>query len=110
MTNAVTQAQAQAAVMEKTANRFEAVNQQLSSMLKRLMGELDALKQQWNGAGGRSFDQTRREWAEDQERLHRALAETATAIRTSGRDYTASDAGAADRARSANRGGVTLPL
>lgn len=109
MTDTVSTTQAQAEVMERTAARFEQVNQALDTMLKRLMGELDALKPQWQGAGGRTFDETRRAWAEDQQRMHRALAETATAIRTAGRDYTATDAAAAGRARSA-RGSLSLPL
>lgn len=110
MTDAVSSVNAQAAVMEQTAARFESVNQSLETMLRRLMGELDALKQQWNGAGGRSFDQTRLEWAYDQARLHAALSETAAAIRTSGRAYAATDTEAAGRAHSASRGGLTLPL
>jgi len=106
----VSHAQVQMAVLERSAGRFDEVNRSLESMLRRLMGDLDALHQQWRGAGGRSFDEVRREWAVDQARLHRALAETATAIRTSGRDYMASDTGAADRARSARRASLSLPL
>lgn len=110
MTGPVTHAQAHAAVLERTASRFESVNQSLEAMLRRLMVELDALRHQWQGAGGRSFDQTRREWAEDQARLHRALSETAVAIRTSGRDYAAVDTEAASRARSVGRTRLSLPL
>jgi WXG100 family type VII secretion target len=102
--------QAHAVVLERTAARFDGVNQALEAMLGRLMVELDALEQHWRGIGGRTFHQVRREWAADQARLHRALAETATAIRSSGRDYSSSDAEAANRARSARRGGLTLPL
>lgn len=101
--------QAQTELMERTAAKFESVNQSLDAMLKRLMADLDQLKSQWQGAGGRSFDETRREWANDQERLHRALAETATAIRTAGRDYAVSDTGAADRFKT-TRGTTPLPL
>lgn len=102
--------QAQADLMGRTADRFDAVNDALAGMLRRLMAELDELKTHWQGAGGRSFDQTRREWAADQERLHRALAETATAIRTAGRDYTAADTGAAARMRRPAGGTLPLPL
>jgi WXG100 family type VII secretion target len=105
----VSTTQTQTELMERAAARFESVNQALDTMLKRLMGELDALRSQWQGAGGRSFDETRHQWANDQERLHRALAETATAIRTAGRDYTATDAGAADRFKT-TRGTTPLPL
>lgn len=101
--------QAQAEVMGRTAAKFEQVNQALEAMLKRLMSELDVLKSQWQGAGGRTFDETRQEWAADQQRMHRALAETANAIRTAGQDYTASDAAAASRV-TRTRGSVPLPL
>lgn len=101
--------QTQTELMERTAVKVEQVNQALDAMLKRLMSELDVLKSQWQGAGGRTFDETRREWANDQARIHRALAETAHAIRTAGRHYTASDTEAASRVR-ATRGGLSLPL
>lgn len=101
--------QAQTEVMDRTAAKVEQVNHALDAMLRRLMGELDVLKSQWQGAGGRTFDETRREWADRQARMHRALAETATAIRTAGRQYTATDADAAARVGRA-RGGITLPL
>lgn len=91
--------------MARTAARFDQVNQALDTMLTRLMAELDVLRSEWQGAGGRTFDQTRHLWAEDQRRLHRALAGTATAIRTAGRDYTVSDVDAARRV-----GTLTLPL
>lgn len=107
--NQVSRTQAEAAVMERTAARFEQVNQALDAMLRRLMSELDQLKAEWQGAGGRTFDETRREWANDQSRMHRALAETATAIRTAGRDYTASDTAASERV-SSTRSRLSLPL
>jgi len=109
VTAPVSTTQTQLELMERTATKVEQVNQALDAMLKRLMSELDVLRSQWQGAGGRTFDETRREWANDQARMHRALAETATAIRTAGRHYTASDAEAASRVR-ATRGGLSLPL
>ena len=102
--------QAQAAVMESTARRFEQANQQLASTLSRLLGDLEALRTAWQGAGGRSFEEVKRAWAEDQRVLSNALAETATAIRTAGRRYEAVDGAAADRVRRSHRGGVDLPL
>jgi len=105
----MSRAQAHAAVLDRTASRFEDVNHSLDTMLRRLMTELDVLQQHWRGSGGRTFDQVRRAWAEDQTRLHRALAETATAIRTSGRDYAASDSDAATRVKAASRS-LILPL
>jgi WXG100 family type VII secretion target len=93
--------------MAQTAGRFEQASASLASMLNRLMQELEILQTQWVGAGGRSFEQVKQAWAEDQARLQRALAETANAIRTSGRVYAATDEQAAGRF---THGSVTLPL
>ena len=100
---------AEAAVMTATAARFDQVNQALEEILRRLLGELSVLRDQWQGAGGSSFERVKLAWADDQEALHRALAETATAIRTSGHRYQISDGQAA--ARFAGRtGGLASPL
>ncbi len=101
--------QAQAAVMEATATRFEQVNSSLQGTLRRLLGELEVLRSQWQGAGGNSFEQVKTAWAEDQQTLQRALGDTATAIRTSGRHYTTSDTAAADRFGGSLGGGLRLP-
>lgn len=95
--------------MEATASKFEAVNESLQSMLKRLMSELEVLQTAWKGAGGRSFEQVKQAWATDQAAIQRALIETASAIRTSGQQYQASDTEAASRVAATNRG-VNLPL
>jgi WXG100 family type VII secretion target len=102
--------QAQAAVMEQTAAKFDQVNESLQSTLKRLLGELEVLRTQWQGAGGASFEQVKLAWAADQGTLQRALGETATAIRTSGRQYQATDTVAADRFGGQQHGGIQLPL
>jgi WXG100 family type VII secretion target len=106
----VSQTQAEAAVMQHTAARFEQVDDSLQRMLSSLMTELEVLQQAWRGAGGRSFGQVRQEWARDQAALHRALRETAEAIRTAGRQYDLSDAEAARRVDTTTRGGIQLPL
>jgi WXG100 family type VII secretion target len=100
---------AEAAVMQQAADRFDQVNQALEGMLRSLLGELEGLRTQWQGAGGASFEQVKLAWSEDQQALHQALAETATAIRTSGRQYAAADTTAADRL-GGHRGGLQLPL
>jgi WXG100 family type VII secretion target len=105
----VSQTQAEAAVMQQTAKKFEEVDQSLQSMLNSLMSELEGLQQAWRGAGGRSFEQVKQQWANDQTKLGRALRETAGAIRTSGQQYDASDSEAASRVANTNRG-ITLPL
>jgi WXG100 family type VII secretion target len=83
--------------MESTARRFDDVNASLDGMLRRLLSELEGLRSQWTGAGGRSFEQVKLAWAADQEKLNRALAETASAVRTAGRQYAVTDTAAADR-------------
>jgi len=95
--------------MEQTAAKFEAVNNSLQGMLTRLMAELEVLQTAWQGAGGRSFTQVKQAWQNDQQAIQRALQETATAIRTSGQQYTASDSEAANRVAATNTG-VQLPL
>lgn len=105
------QTQAQAAVMEQTARRFEQVNEELEGVLNRLLQELDLLHGAWRGAGGRSFEEVRQAWAVDQRALHQALAETATAIRTAGQVYASSDADVAGRiGAAAPRAALRLPL
>ncbi|SBT69247.1 WXG100 family type VII secretion target [Micromonospora sediminicola] len=109
MTSGMSQTQAEAAVMQQTAGRFEQVDQSLQTMLSGLMAELEVLQQAWRGAGGRSFEQVKQQWAQDQATLQRALRETATAIRTAGRHYDVSDTEAAGRVAGTNRG-IQLPL
>jgi WXG100 family type VII secretion target len=96
--------------MEQTATKFEQVNESLQSMLRNLMSELEALQSAWRGAGGRSFEQVKVAWGNDQQVLQRALLETAGAIRTAGRQYDASDTEAASRVAQTNHGGMSLPL
>ncbi|MEU7756402.1 WXG100 family type VII secretion target [Micromonospora sp. NPDC049101] len=106
----MSQTQAEAAVMQQTAAKFEQVDQSLQSMLTGLLAELQVLQQAWRGAGGRSFEQVKQQWSEDQAALHRALRETAGAIRTAGRQYDVSDDEVASRVAGTNRGGIQLPL
>jgi WXG100 family type VII secretion target len=109
VTSGVSQTQAEAAVMQSTAAKFEEVDQSLQSMLSSLLAELEVLQTAWRGAGGRSFEQVKQAWSQDQSNLQRALRETATAIRTAGRQYDSSDSDAASRVATTNRG-IQLPL
>jgi WXG100 family type VII secretion target len=102
--------QAQAAIMERTAARFEQANDVLQATLSRLMSQLEVLRTQWQGAGGRSFEQARQAWAADQAALQRALLQTAAAIRTSGQRYQATDTEAAARFARTDRPHLDLPL
>ncbi len=106
----MSQTQAEAAVMQQTAAKFEQADQSLQTMLSGLLAQLEVLQQAWRGAGGRSFEQVKQQWAQDQASLQRALRETAGAIRTAGTQYDASDAEAASRVSATNRGGIQLPL
>ncbi|MGI5211562.1 WXG100 family type VII secretion target [Plantactinospora sp. CA-290183] len=105
----MSQTQAEAAVMQQTAQKFEQVDQSLQGMLSSLMSQLEVLQTAWRGAGGRSFETVKQQWRQDQDAIHRALRETATAIRTSGQQYDASDSEASSRVASTNRG-ISLPL
>ena len=110
MTSGVSQTKADAVVMESTAAKVEQVNDSLQSMLKGLMGELEVLQSAWVGRGGESFTQVKQQWAQDQAAMQQALAETATAIRSSGANYDTTDSEASSRMAASNRGGISLPL
>jgi WXG100 family type VII secretion target len=106
----VAQTQAQAQVMETTASKFETVNTQLQQMLSTLLSNLEQLQSKWVGAGGTSFTAVKNQWVEDQGKIQRALLETATAIRSSGQNYTVTDDQAQSRVSATNSGGIQLPL
>ena len=109
MTSGVSQTKAQAAEMAKAASDFEQVNDDLQQMLTNLMNKLEGLRQSWQGAGGRSFEDVKIRWAEDQKAMSTALSTTASAIRTSGSSYDSTDSEASHRMASSNRG-LQLPL
>lgn len=109
MTSGVSQTKAQADEMEQSAKQFERVNDELQSMLSKLMSELDVLEKTWQGHGARAFDDVKVRWARDQKLMSDALAETAAAIRTSSTSYTATDSDASARIANTNHG-ITLPL
>jgi WXG100 family type VII secretion target len=83
--------EAEAQMMESAAAKFEGVDESLQAMLNRLMTELESLQSAWKGAGGGAFTNVKMAYQENQKALSRALRETATAIRTSGVQYTATD-------------------
>ncbi|MFY1635651.1 WXG100 family type VII secretion target [Solwaraspora sp. WMMB335] len=105
----MSQMHAEGVVLDQTASRFDQVDEELQAMLRGLLQRLEILQSSWRGAGGRSFEQVKTAWAQDQAALHRALAETATAIRTAGGQYRAADVAAADRILGAGRR-IELPL
>ena len=98
---------AQAAVMEQVATRFDDAHDSLQAALTSLLREVEAVRNDWQGRGGTSFEQVSRAWAEDQGRLLRSLSETAGAIRGAGRTYAATDDEAAGRMRYDR---ISLPL
>jgi WXG100 family type VII secretion target len=95
--------------MVEAAAKFERVNDSLQSMLKGLMSQLEGMQSAWVGAGGKSFDVVKQQWANDQAAISSALAETAGSIRESGRGYDATDSEASSRMAASNRG-LQLPL
>ena len=110
MTSGVTETQAESAVMASTAGKFETVNSSLTSMLNNLMSELSVLSSAWKGMAAGEFEKVKAQYARDLRDLNRALGETATAVRTSGVRYDASDSEAASRVTKSGGGGYTLPL
>lgn len=95
--------------METAAAKFESVNESLQTMLSRLLNELEALQTAWVGRGGRSFTQVKEAYAANQRKLSDALRETATSIRSSGRNYSASDDHSSSQVGAINTQ-VNLPL
>lgn len=95
--------------METTAGKFEQVNDGLQSMLSKLLNELGALQGSWEGSGARSFENVKVAYEANQKKLGEALRETATAIRTAGKDYTAADEESGSRVNNINTS-VNLPL
>ncbi len=110
MTYRVSTTEAQAAVMEQVAAKFEQGNSSIQSMLSSLLANLEPLQTKWAGAGGRSFTQVKLAWQEDMDRINRALSETASAVRSSGQHYTSTDEAAQSRVNAVHHGGQTLPL
>ena len=68
-----------------------AANGALEATLSSLLREVEDVRRAWQGKGGTSFQAVTAAWGHDQERLLGALAETAQAIGTAGRAYTATD-------------------
>ena len=95
--------------MNSAAGKFDQVDDSLQTMLSRLMKELEALQTAWRGAGGSSFTQVKLAYEQNQKALSRALRETASAIRSSGTNYTATDQDSSSMVSGINTS-VTLPL
>lgn len=110
MTYRVATTEAQAAVLEQVAVKFEQGNSSIQSMLSSLLNQLEPLQTRWAGAGGRSFTQVKLAWQQDMDKINRALSETANAVRSSGRNYTTTDDAAQQRVGAVHRGGLNLPL
>ena len=109
MTSGVAQTKAEADQMAAAASKFESTNNDLQQMLSQLMGRLSGLQTAWQGVGGKAFEQVKTQYEADQKALSGALTETASAIRTAGISYTASDSEAASRVAKSNSG-LQLPL
>jgi len=77
--------------MEQTATKFEGTRDDLDSMLSSLLSELDVLQTAWVGRSGSSFTSVKEAYSQNQKVLSRTLGETATAIRSSGQNYTTTD-------------------
>ena len=109
MTSGVAGTEAQSDVMAETSAKFETVNASLTSMLKQLMGDLSGLQSSWKGMAAGSFETVRAQYEKDLTDLNRALAETAVAIKESGRSYDTTDVTNAENVTK-SAGNYTLPL
>lgn len=94
--------------MAQTAAKFDDANRSLTGMLNTLIAELSTLQTAWVGRGGTAFETVKSQYQRDLTDLNNALADTAEAIRTSGRAYDASDDSAAVLVNKS--GGGYLPL
>jgi WXG100 family type VII secretion target len=100
---------AAAGALAHGASRFTDSKESLHATLSQLMNELSALSSGWGGRGFVAFESTKEEFARNMRALNEVLQETATAIRTSGDHYTATDDDAASRVTHAG-GNYSLPL
>ncbi|MFY1697321.1 MULTISPECIES: WXG100 family type VII secretion target [unclassified Solwaraspora] len=105
----MSQTQVDPAAMQQVAARFEQTDEELQAMLRGLLQRLESVRSAWRGAGGRSFEQVKTAWAQEQAALHRALRETAGAVRGAGVHYRGTDTAAADRVAAVARR-IELPL
>ncbi len=109
MTYRVSTTEAEAAVLEQVAGKFERTNSAIQGMLSSLMSNLEPLQTRWAGSGGMSFTQVKIAWHDDLKKISQALTETADAIRSSGRNYTTTDNSAQQRVAATHQA-VNLPL
>lgn len=91
------QTHAEADVMARTSAMFNSVHDDLKTTLDRLMVEVESVRSEWQGRGGASFQVVTSEWRQDQDRMLRALSETASAILIAGRGYSVTDEAAGSR-------------
>jgi WXG100 family type VII secretion target len=91
------QTQTDLALMEQTAGQFESVAAQLQTMLQSVQQKVANLRAAWVGRGAASFQQVMDAWSRDQDSINRLLGQTAELIRSSGREYGATDTDAASR-------------
>lgn len=110
VTSGVSQTQASSTEMRSTADQFEQVNGEITSTLKRLMGELSILNTSWQGLAAGQFHKVKERYEQDLTTLNKALAETAESIRMSAGGYDTTDSDAAARVTKSGGGGINLPL
>ena len=84
-----------AAVLVEVATRCDDAAAGLRALLGGLLGRLESGRAAWQGEGGRTFDEVRAAWEDDQETLVAALADTAVMLRATAARYAATDDDAA---------------
>lgn len=73
------------------ADLVDGARQDFDRMSAELDHEIDLLRPQWQGAGGRAFFVLKDAWRDRHHRVVGALDELATALRATERDVTATD-------------------
>jgi WXG100 family type VII secretion target len=89
--------------MVNAALRCEEAADRLRALLDEVRERARAV---WRGGGGTAFEEVHRAWADDQESLVGALAETGTLLRATAARYAATDERAAWRIAAAARPGL----
>ena len=70
-----------------TADELRDLNSTTQGELKRLQGEAQALRQNWQSTSGKSFDQTMADWNRDAAAMQNALGEIENMMRKTATTY-----------------------
>ena len=78
-------------LMETTAKHFETQAEELLTFLNNLMGRVEDMRPYWVGRSGTAYQTVMLTWSENQDKVNRALQETAGLVRNSGTNYVGTE-------------------